>query len=164
MSDSPTAPRLAVYSGTFDPLTLGHEDVALRAAQLFDGVILAVARAHHKKTRFSLDERLTMAQSFADSRAPGRIRVLPFEGLMVDFCRQHGATAVVRGIRNITDFDYETQMAAMNRKLNAAVETVLLLPQADLQCISSTLVREIAALGGDVSAMVSPNVAQALRT
>lgn len=152
---------MAVYSGTFDPITLGHEDVARRAALLFDEVVIAVAIAHHKRTRFTLQERLDMAAEVA-SRMPGRVRVLPFEGLIMDFCRQHGATAVVRGIRNLTDFDYEAQMAAMNRKLNAAVETVFLLPQAELQCISSTLVREISQLGGDVSQMVSGAVAARL--
>ena len=152
---------MAVYSGTFDPITLGHEDVARRAALLFDEVVIAVAIAHHKKTRFTLQERLDMAAEVA-SRMPGRVRVLPFEGLIMDFCRQHGATAVVRGIRNLTDFDYEAQMAAMNRKLNEAVETVFLLPQAELQCISSTLVREISQLGGDVSQMVSGAVAARL--
>lgn len=152
---------MAVYSGTFDPLTLGHEDVARRAALLFDEVIIAVAIAHHKKTRFTLQERLDMAAEVA-SRMPGRVRVLPFEGLIMDFCRQHGATAVVRGIRNLTDFDYEAQMAAMNRKLHPGVETVFLLPQAELQCISSTLVREISQLGGDVSQMVSEAVARRL--
>ena len=152
---------MAVYSGTFDPITLGHEDVARRAAMLFDDVIIAVAIAHHKKTRFTLQERLDMAAEVA-ARMPGRVRVLPFEGLIMDFCRQHGATAVVRGIRNLTDFDYEAQMAAMNRKLNPAVETVFLLPQAELQCISSTLVREISQLGGDVSQMVSGAVAARL--
>ncbi len=152
---------MAVYSGTFDPITLGHEDVARRAALLFDELVIAVAIAHHKKTRFTLQERLDMAAEVA-SRMPGRVRVLPFEGLIMDFCRQHGATAVVRGIRNLTDFDYEAQMAAMNRKLNAAVETVFLLPQAELQCISSTLVREISQLGGDVSQMVSGAVAARL--
>jgi pantetheine-phosphate adenylyltransferase len=152
---------VAVYSGTFDPITLGHEDVARRAALLFDEVVIAVAIAHHKKTRFTLQERLDMAAEVA-SRMPGRVWVLPFEGLIMDFCRQHGATAVVRGIRNLTDFDYEAQMAAMNRKLDAAVETVFLLPQAELQCISSTLVREISQLGGDVSQMVSGAVAARL--
>jgi pantetheine-phosphate adenylyltransferase len=151
------APRIAVYSGTFDPVTLGHEDVARRAAQLFDEVIIAVAVAHHKKTRFSLAQRLEMTGEAA-ARMPGRVRVLPFDGLIMDFCRAQAACAVVRGIRNLTDFDYEAQMAAMNRKLNPAVETVFLLPQAELQCISSTLVREIATLGGDVSQMVSAAV------
>jgi len=162
MSKPTSAPRVAVYSGTFDPPTLGHEDVMRRAAGLFDEVIVAVAIAHHKKTRFSLQERLDMVQAVAEG-LPGRVRALPFDGLIMDFCRAHHACAVVRGIRNITDFDYEAQMAAMNRKLHTAVETVFLLPQADLQCISSTLVREIATLGGDVSQMVSPAVAAQLK-
>ena len=154
--------RVAVYSGTFDPMTLGHEDVTRRAALLFDEVIVAVAIAHHKKTRFSLQERLDMVAELA-ARMPGRVRVLPFDGLIMDFCREQGACAVVRGIRNLTDFDYEAQMAAMNRKLNPAVETVFLLPQAELQCISSTLVREISQLGGDVSQMVSEPVEKRLK-
>lgn len=154
-------PRIAVYSGTFDPLTLGHEDVARRAASLFDEVIIAVATAHHKKTRFSLRERMDMTAEVT-SVMGGRIRVLPFDGLIMDFCRQHAASAVVRGIRNLTDFDFEAQMAAMNRKLNPGVETVFLLPQANLQCISSTLVREISYLGGNVSEMVSGPVARRL--
>ncbi|MEZ5645497.1 MAG: pantetheine-phosphate adenylyltransferase [Burkholderiaceae bacterium] len=161
MSDLQSRPRLAVYSGTFDPLTLGHEDVVRRAAALFDELIIAVAMAHHKKTRFTLHERLAMASDFAAGLG-ARVRVLPFDGLMMDFCREQAASAVVRGIRNMTDFDYEVQMAAMNRKLNAGVETVFLLPQADLQCISSTLVREISTLGGDVSQMVSPAIAARL--
>ena len=156
------APRVAVYSGTFDPWTRGHDDVARRAALLFDELVIAVAIAHHKKTRFALAERMDMV-SEAVSVMPGRVRVLPFDGLIMDFCRQQGACAVVRGIRNTSDFDYEVQMAAMNRKLLPSVETVFLLPQAELQCISSTLVREIATLGGDVSTMVSPAVAQRLQ-
>lgn len=152
--------RTAVYSGTFDPITLGHEDVVRRAAGLFDRLVVAVAIAHHKNTRFSLERRMALArEALAD--VPG-VEVLPFDGLIMDFCRQQGATAVVRGIRNVTDFDYEAQMAAMNRKLNPAVETLFLLPQAELQCISSTLVREISKLGGDVSGMVSAGVAAAL--
>jgi pantetheine-phosphate adenylyltransferase len=162
MSLAPSHPRIAVYSGTFDPLTLGHEDVVRRAAALFDDLIIAVAMAHHKKTRFTLHERLEMAGEFAATLDGSRVRVLPFDGLMMDFCREQGAHAVVRGIRNMADFDYEVQMAAMNRKLHPGVETVFLLPQADLQCISSTLVREIATLGGDVSQMVSPGVATRL--
>ncbi len=153
--------RIAVYSGTFDPITLGHEDVIRRAAGLFDELIVAVAVAHHKKTLFTLEQRLAMvAQAFAGLP---QLRVLPFEGLMMDFCREQGACAVVRGIRNVTDFDYEAQMAAMNRKLAPGVETVFLLPQAEQQCISSTLVREIAKLGGDVTQMVSAPVVEHLR-
>ena len=105
----------------------------------------------------------TVQAAEAAARMPGMVRVLPFDGLIMDFCRQQGACAVVRGIRNLTDFDYEAQMAAMNRKLNPAVETVFLLPQAELQCISSTLVREISQLGGDVSQMVNTNVAVHLK-
>lgn len=153
--------RVAVYSGTFDPVTLGHEDVIRRAAGLFDELIVAVAVAHHKKTLFTLEQRIAqVSEVFAD--LPG-LRVLPFDGLMVDFCRQQGACAVVRGIRNVADFDYEAQMAAMNQKMAPEVETVFLLPQPQLQCISSTLVREIAKLGGDVSQMVSPVVGEHLR-
>ena len=156
-----TAVRIAVYSGTFDPYTLGHDDVVRRAAGLFDQLIIAVARAHHKKTLFSLDERVEQVR--AATAGHGNIRVLPFDGLIMDFCAAQGACAVVRGIRNGTDFDYEAQMAAMNRKLRPDVETVLLLPDALVQCISSTLVREISKLGGDVSQMVSPVIAQALQ-
>ncbi len=152
--------RIAVYSGTFDPITLGHEDVIARAAGLFDELVVAVAVAHHKKTLFSLDQRLAqVAQRMA--HLP-QVRVLPFEGLIMDFCQEQNACAVVRGIRNVADFDYEAQMAAMNRKLLPQVETVFLLPQAELQCISSTLVREIAKLGGDVTGMVGASVQVAL--
>jgi pantetheine-phosphate adenylyltransferase len=152
--------RTAIYSGTFDPITLGHEDVIRRAAGLFDQLIVAVAVAHHKKTLFSLEERINTAQAALKNIA--NVKVLSFDGLIMDFCAQHQASAVVRGVRNMTDFDYETQMAAMNRKLRSQVETVFLLPTADLQCISSTLVREISKLGGSVNTMVSPHVAQAL--
>ena len=156
-----TSPRTAVYSGTFDPFTLGHADVVRRAAALFDEVIVGVAVAHHKKTLFSLDARLD--QVSAEVRGSANVKVLPFDGLIMDFCAAQRAIAVVRGIRNLTDFDYEAQMAAMNRKLRPEVETVFLLPDAPLQCISSTLVREISKLGGDVAQMVSPGVAAALR-
>lgn len=152
--------RIAVYSGTFDPFTLGHEDVVRRAAGLFDQIIVAVAAAHHKKTLFNLDARVAQVQ--AAMRDVSAVRVLPFDGLIVDFCAAQNASAVVRGIRNITDFDYEAQMASMNRKLRPQVETVFLLPDASLQCISSTLVREISKLGGNVSQMVSPAIASAL--
>jgi pantetheine-phosphate adenylyltransferase len=152
---------IAVYSGTFDPLTLGHEDVVRRAAQLFDQVVIAVAVAHHKKTMFSLDERLAMAQAVAGS-LPG-VKVLSFTGLLRDFVVAQGASAIVRGIRSVTDYDYETQMAGMNRYLAPEVDTVFLNTSAQYQHISSTLVREIATLGGDVSGLVSAPVLQALK-
>ena len=152
---------IAVYSGTFDPLTLGHEDVVRRAAQLFDQVVIAVAVAHHKKTLFTLDERLAMAQAVAGS-LPG-VTVLPFTGLLRDFVVGQGARAIVRGIRSVTDYDYETQMAGMNRYLAPEVDTVFLNTSAQYQHISSTLVREIATLGGDVSGLVSAPVLEALK-
>lgn len=159
-STSLPTPRIAVYSGTFDPFTLGHDDVVQRAAGLFDQLIIAVAVAHHKKTLFSLEARVAQVQA-ATNKMEG-VKVLPFDGLIMDFCAAHRACAVVRGVRNMTDFDYEAQMAAMNRKLHPQVETVFLLPDAPVQCISSTLVREISKLGGDVGQMVSPAVAAAL--
>ena len=153
-------PRIAVYSGTFDPFTLGHDDVVRRAAGLFDQLVIAVAVAHHKKTLFTLDARVDHVQNATKNIAG--VKVLPFDGLIMDFCAAQNACAVVRGIRNLTDFDYEAQMAAMNRKLRPQVETVFLLPDAPLACISSTLVREISKLGGHVDQMVSPSVAAAL--
>ena len=162
MADQPKSQgRTAVYSGTFDPFTLGHADVLQRAAGLFDRVIVAVATAHHKKTLFTPDQRARQGRQGC-SEWPN-IDVQPFDGLIVDFCRTQRATVIVRGIRNLTDFDYESQMAAMNRKLEPGIETVFLLPDADVQCISSTLVREISKLGGDVSEMVSPAIAIALK-
>ncbi|MGB4116208.1 MAG: pantetheine-phosphate adenylyltransferase [Polaromonas sp.] len=154
--------RIAVYSGTFDPITLGHLDVVQRAAGLFDQLIIAVAAAHHKKTLFSLEHRVKMAQSATKNIA--NVIIQPFSGLIMDFCKTHNANAVVRGIRNTADFDYEAQMAAMNRKLAPQVETMFLLPDANLACISSTLVREISKLKGDVSQMVTPAVMAALST
>jgi pantetheine-phosphate adenylyltransferase len=152
--------KIAVYSGTFDPITLGHEDVIARAAKMFDKLIVAVSMAHSKKTLFGLEERMDIARGALKNIA--NVQVIAFDGLIVDFCSKQGAQTIVRGIRNATDLDYEAQMAAMNRKMRASIDTVFLLPTPDLQCISSTLVREISKLGGDVSGMVSPAVAQAL--
>jgi pantetheine-phosphate adenylyltransferase len=152
--------RIAVYSGTFDPITLGHEDVISRAAKMFDTLIVAVSVAHSKKTLFNLQGRMELAQHALQTIA--NVKVMAFDGLMVDFCAAHGVGTIVRGIRNATDLDYEAQMAAMNRKMRPVTDTVFLLPTPDVQCISSTLVREISKLSGDVSTMVSPAVAQAL--
>ena len=152
---------IAVYSGTFDPLTLGHEDVVRRSAGLFDTVVMAVARAVHKNTLFSLDQRLQLAQA-ALADCPN-VRVMPFDGLIVDFVRAQGASVIVRGLRSVTDYDYETQMAGMNRHLAPQVDTVFLHTSAQVQHISSTLVREIHKLGGDVSGLVSPAVLSGLK-
>ena len=153
-------PVIAVYSGTFDPLTLGHEDVVRRAARMFDQLIIAVATAHHKKTLFNLDERLHLAQSAL--RDCPNVKAVPLDGLMVDFARAHHAQVIVRGLRSVTDYDYETQMSGMNRHLAPGVDTVFLHTSAHVQHISSTLVREIAKLGGDVSGLVSAPVLNAL--
>ena len=153
-------PVIAVYPGTFDPLTLGHEDVVRRATQLFEKVIIAVAAGHHKKTMFSLPERIEMCQEVG-KRYPG-VEVASYSGLLRDFVLARGSRAVVRGLRAVTDFDYEFQLAGMNRSLMPDVETVFLTPSDKYQFISSTFVREIATLGGEVDKFVSPLVAQRL--
>ena len=127
-----------------------------RAARLFPQLIIAVAKAHHKQTLFSLEERLALVRESVTDYP--QIRVEPFSGLLVDFARQHGALAVVRGIRSVTDFDFEAQLAGMNRALTAEIETVFLTPDSRYQNISSTIVREIARLGGDVAQFVPPVV------
>lgn len=147
---------IAVYPGTFDPMTLGHEDVVRRAAQLFGKLIVVVAVGHHKKTMFTLDERMAMVRELVKPY-PG-VEVDSFGGLMRDFVVGRGAKAMVRGLRAVTDFDYEFQLAGMNRSLMPDVETVFLTPSDKYQFISSTFVREIATLGGEVDKFVSPLV------
>ncbi len=151
---------IAVYPGTFDPITLGHEDVVRRASQLFGRLIVAVAAGHHKKAMFSLQERIDMARE-AVKNFPG-VEVESFDGLMRDYVVSRGAKAMVRGLRAVTDFDYEFQLAGMNRSLMPEVETVFLTPGDKYQFISSTFVREIATLGGEVDKFVSPGVNQRL--
>jgi pantetheine-phosphate adenylyltransferase len=146
----------AVYPGTFDPLTRGHEDLVRRASVLFDSVILGVADSRSKKPFFTLDERLDMArQVLGDLR---NVEVVGFTGLLIDFARQHNARVVVRGLRAVSDFEYEFQLAGMNRNLNPDMETVFLTPSEQHMFISATLVREIAMFGGDVSKFVHPIV------
>jgi pantetheine-phosphate adenylyltransferase len=145
----------AVYPGTFDPMTLGHADLMARASRLFDRLIIAVA-AGHQKTLFSLDDRLAMARELASEH--GNVEVLTLDGLLRDFVVQQGGHVVVRGLRAMSDFDYEFQMAGMNRQLMPDVETVFLTPSDQFQFVSGTFVREIAMLGGDVSKFVAPSV------
>lgn len=147
---------LAVYPGTFDPITLGHEDVIRRACQLFDRVIVGVAAGHHKKTLFSLPERIEMVREAV--QAYPQVSVESFDGLVRDFVVARGGKAMVRGLRAVTDFDYEFQLAGMNRALMPDVETVFLTPGDRFQFISSTFVREIALLGGEVDKFVSSHV------
>ena len=152
---------IAVYPGTFDPVTRGHEDIVRRATQLFDRVIVAVAAGHHKKNALvTLPERLDMVREAA--RAYPQVEVESYAGLLRDFVVGHGAKAVVRGLRAVTDFDYEFQLAGMNRSLMPDVETVFLTPSDKYQFISSTFVREIALLGGEVDKFVSLPVLERL--
>ncbi|MEO7391262.1 MAG: pantetheine-phosphate adenylyltransferase [Ramlibacter sp.] len=151
---------IAVYPGTFDPMTLGHEDVIRRATQLFDRVIVAVAAGHHKKAMFTLQERIEMANVVVEPYE--QVTVESFSGLLRDFVVARGGKAMVRGLRAVTDFDYEFQLAGMNRSLMPEVETVFLTPTDKYQFISSTFVREIAVLGGEVDKFVSPTVQQRL--
>jgi len=151
---------IAVYPGTFDPMTLGHEDVIRRATQLFDRVIVAVAAGHHKKAMFTLQERIDMARDVV--KPYPEVSVESFSGLLRDFVVARGAKAMVRGLRAVTDFDYEFQLAGMNRSLMPEVETVFLTPKDKYQFISSTFVREIAVLGGEVDKFVSATVQKRL--
>lgn len=147
---------IALYPGTFDPITLGHEDIVRRAARMFDQVVVAVASAHHKKTMFTLDERLAMTREALHDCT--NVQIKTFDGLVIDFAASLGATTMVRGIRSMTDFDYEFQLSGMNRRLAPNIDTVFLNTLDVYQCISSTLVREVNNLGGDVTQFVSPSV------
>jgi len=153
---------VAIYPGSFDPVTLGHEDIARRTLRLADELVVAVAETatHAKAPLFDLEERLDLLREvFADE---DRIECVSFRGLLVDFARERGARFVIRGLRAVSDFEYEFQMAQMNRELWDEVETVFLTPDAPFAFLSSSLVREVASLGGDVSPFVSPPVLRRL--
>jgi pantetheine-phosphate adenylyltransferase len=151
----------AMYPGTFDPITLGHEDLVRRAARLYKRVVVAVAaNTGTKAPMFSFTERVQLAQDALSDL--NNIEVLGYEGLTVDFARENGLAVIVRGLRAVSDFEYEFQLANMNRHLTSEVETVFLTPSDKYTFISSTLVREVAALGGDVTEFVSPKVRKAL--
>jgi len=154
------SPLIAVYPGTFDPMTLGHEDLMRRASGLFDKLLLAVAAGHHKRTMFTIDERIDIAKEVA---APyENVEVVAFRGLLRDFVVANGGKVVVRGLRAVSDFEYEFQMAGMNRQLMPHVETIFMTPSDQFQFVSGTFVREIAMLGGDVSKFVAPSVLRRL--
>jgi len=151
--------RRAISPGSFDPVTNGHRDVIERARKLFDEVIVAVAINDQKQPLFAPDERLAMLRQAITIDA---VRVAPMKGLLVEFAASEGAHAVVRGLRAISDFEFEFQMALMNRKLDSEIETIFLMPKEEYTYLSSRIVKEIAKLGGDVSAFVPPLVAEAL--
>jgi len=153
--------RIAIYPGTFDPITNGHTDLVTRAARVFPKVIVAIAESPHKKPLFSLKERISLSQG--QMAHLKNVEVVGFNNLLVEFVQQIGATVIIRGLRAVSDFEYEFQLASMNRHLAPKVETLFLTPDEDYSFISSSLVKEIARLDGDVSEFVCAEVQQAMR-
>jgi len=156
----PGDPRVALYPGTFDPITKGHEDLIRRASRLFDEVVVAVAVSAQKTPWFPREERTGLVKRVVGDLP--NVRVVAFEGLLIDFVHEQGAGVILRGLRAISDFEYEFQMASMNRKLDEYVETLFLMTGESYTYLSSGLVREIARLGGDISSFVHPEVVAAL--
>ena len=153
--------RIAVYPGSFDPPTRGHEDLIRRSLVLADHLVVAVTENSAKQALFTVEERLEMLRAMVGSDP--RIRVATFEGLLAEFAKEVGAYLIVRGLRAMSDFEYEFQMALMNRQLYPSLETVFLVPKVDLTYLSSSLVREVARLGGDLEGLVHPVVSAALK-
>jgi len=149
-------PRIAVYAGTFDPITLGHMDVVRRGLKLFDQLIIGVAENPKKCPMFDLDTRLAMVNESLDDEP--RIKVVDFKGLLVDLAHEHHAIALLRGLRAASDFEYEFQMATMNRHLDAAIESVFVMAREDYTFVSSSFIREVSSMGGDVTSLVPPPV------
>ncbi len=152
---------VAVYPGTFDPVTNGHLDIIERGLKIFEHLTIAVARSSKKAPLFDIDERVTMMKEATSSFK--NVHVEPFTGLLTDYMRQHGGKAIIRGLRAISDFEYEFQMAMMNRKLNDQVDTVFLMPSEEYFFLTSTLVREVAGYGGDIKSLVPKKVLERLR-
>lgn len=150
----------AIYPGTFDPLTNGHLDLVTRASLMFETVILAIAASPHKKTLFSLDERVALAKQATSHLA--NVEVIGFSSLMANFAKEHHANVLVRGLRAVSDFEYETQLASMNRHLMPTLESVFLMPSKEWSFISSSLVKEVARHGGDITPFLPAHITQAL--
>lgn len=153
--------NIAVYPGTFDPITYGHVDLVERASRIFDQVIVAIAANQNKKPLLTLSQRVSLSAQVLKNQA--NVNVLGFDSLLLDFARQQSANVILRGLRTVTDFDYEFQLASMNRILNPNIETMFLMPAEKYMYLSSSLVREVALLGGDVTGFVPPLVVQALK-
>jgi pantetheine-phosphate adenylyltransferase len=155
--------RVAVYPGTFDPLTNGHTDLVARASRMFDCIVVAIAESPHKKPAFELSQRIELAELVLAEQGVKNVEVVGFDSLLAHFVRKRGAGVLLRGLRAVSDFEYEFQLASMNRHLVKEVETVFLTPDEKHSFISSTLVKEVARLHGDVSEFVHPRVAAALK-
>ena len=155
---------IAIYPGTFDPVTNGHIDLIERAARMFDKVVVAIAESPHKKPAFPLDERISLARSVLDESDSRKVEIVGFDNLLANFVAEQGAGVILRGLRAVSDFEYEFQLASMNRRLARNVETVFLTPTEEYSFISSSLVKEIARLDGDVSQFVHHRVVAALRS
>lgn len=153
--------RIAIYPGTFDPITLGHVNIVQKASEMFDEVIMAIAKDNYKETFFSLEERTKLCEE-ALKEIPNA-RAESFEGLVVDFAKKFGTNIMIRGLRAVSDFEYELQLALMNKKLSKEIETVFLVPRFEYLYLSSSMVRNIAAVGGDVDTLVPNCVADALK-
>jgi pantetheine-phosphate adenylyltransferase len=151
----------AIYPGTFDPVTNGHLDIISRATRLFDEVIVSVAHNSAKQPLFSERERVSLIEGAVGKMK--KVRVTTFSGLLVDYARKEKATAIVRGLRAVSDFEYEFQLALMNRKMNEELETVFLMPNEKYTYLSASIIREVARLGGDISSFVPPNVLKAMQ-
>lgn len=154
-------PTTAIYAGTFDPITNGHTDLLRRACDLFDHVILAIATNSKKKPLFTLEQRIRLAEEVYGEKADN-LSIKGFSTLLTDFAHEEGATVLIRGLRAVSDFEYEFQLASMNRNLRPEIESVYLMPEEKYAFISSSLVKEVASLGGDVSRFVHPAVLDAL--
>jgi len=153
--------KLAILPGTFDPFTNGHSDLLLRGLRIFDEVIIAVASSQRKEPLFTIEERIELIEG-AVSGTPN-VRVESFVGLLMEYVRSRGAVAVIRGLRAVSDFEYEMQMALMNRRLDSRVETVFMMPSEEYSFLTSTIIREVALFGGEVKGLVPENVERALR-
>lgn len=149
---------ICIYSGTFDPVTNGHMDIICRGAALFDQLIIGVAMDNYKKNLFSADERIEILRDVTADME--NVKVEAFSGLLMDFCREKGACAVIRGLRAVSDFEYEMQMALMNKQLNPNVETVFLMTGQQHSFISSSIIKDVASLGGSITGLVPPSVEQ----
>jgi len=153
--------RKAVYPGTFDPITNGHLDLVERAAKLFDRLVIGVAAENYKQNLFTLEERVELVR--ATTACLPNVEVVGFDGLLMDFVHSQGAQAIIRGIRAVSDFEYEFQMYLMNKKLNEHVETIFLMTANEYSFLSSSIIKQVAALGGSISGLVPPQVEKALK-